>query len=94
MNNEWILTTEQMPKESQWVLTTTNDYQKPIEIQCYMGIRIGTEYVHPIGEKDWIEKKYEYPAWTSGHGDISSHNPIAWMPLPTIPKNIKEKIKL
>ena len=78
---EWIKTSKQLPPIGQWVLVTKNDYQKPWEIECFMGVRIGTEYCHNENG-EWVEEEYEYNGWTSGHGDIGSNDPIAWMPLP------------
>ena len=81
--NNWILTSEQMPPAGKWVLVTkTYDYQKPWEIMCYMGIRIGRSCSK---ESNWEWAEYEFPAWTSGHGDILSQHPYAWMELPTPP---------
>lgn len=74
--SRWVPTTERLPNKNQWVLVTTEDYPKLFEIMCYQGIRIGR---HDIGN-GWEE--YEYPSWTSGHGDIQSSHPKAWMPLP------------
>ena len=91
MENKWILTSEQMPPKGKWVLVTTEDWQKPWEIKCFLGIRTGVKYVRYPEKRGFIEEEYEYPAWTSGHGDIGSHNPIAWMPLPNIPQDIKEQ---
>lgn len=73
---EWILTSERLPNVGQWVLVTTKDYQKYVEVMCYQGIRIGQ---HDVGN-GWEE--YEYPSWTSGHGDVQGHHPKAWMLLP------------
>lgn len=73
---KWILTSERLPNVGQWVLVTTKDYQKYVEVMCYQGIRIGQ---HDVGN-GWEE--YEYPSWTSGHGDILGSHPEAWMPLP------------
>ena len=73
--SKWILTKERLPEKSQWVLVTTEEYQKPIEIMCYQGIRIGK---HDVGN-GWEE--YEYPSWTSGHGDVQGYHPKAWMPI-------------
>ena len=81
-NNKWILTEKQLPPRGQWVLVTKNDWQKPWEIMCYQGIRIGKHYIG----KGWEE--YKYPSWTSGHGDIMSKHPIAWMLLPEPYKEI------
>lgn len=75
--NEWIKTDEQLPPIGQWVLVTTDRYQKPVEIMCYQGIQIARRNIG----NGWEE--YEYPSWTSGHGDIQSSHPKAWMPLPT-----------
>ena len=72
----WIPTSKKLPNKNQWVLVTTEDYQKIAEVMCYQGIRIGK---HDVGN-GWEE--YEYPSWTSGHGDIQSSHPKAWMPLP------------
>lgn len=80
---KWIKTKEQTPSKGQWVLVTTDDYQKPIEIMCYQGTRVGEEYIGG----NW--KEYEYPSWTSGHGDIQSWHPEAWMPLPKLYKKDK-----
>ena len=73
---KWILTSKRLPNKGQWVLVTKEDYQKPVEIMCYLGVQIGR---HDIGN-GWDE--YEYPSWTSGHGDIQGSHPKAWMPLP------------
>ncbi len=81
---KWIPISERLPNKGQWVLITTEEYQKPIEIMCYQGIRIGK---HDNGN-GWEE--YEYPSWTSGHGDIQGYNPKAWMPLPA-PYEVQEK---
>ena len=75
-DKKWIRTNIQLPRKGEWVLVKTNDWQKPVEIMCYMGVRIGH---HDIGN-GWEE--YEFPAWTSGHGDIKSKHPEVWMPLP------------
>ena len=75
---EWIKTSERLPKKGQWVLVTKEDSQKPVEIMCYMGNRVGEVYKGNSGS--W--EKYNYPAWTSGHGDIKGEHPEAWMPLP------------
>lgn len=74
--SKWINTNDRLPSKGQWVLVATEDYQKPIEIMCYQGVRIGEKH----DGDGW--KKYEYPSWTSGHGDIRSNHPTAWMPLP------------
>ena len=84
-NGEWIPTSDRLPDKGQWVLVTTERYQKPVEIMCYQGVRIGQ---HNIGN-GWEE--YEYPSWTSGHGDIQSHHPEAWMPLPEPNKTESEE---
>lgn len=73
---KWILTSDRLPNKSQWVLVTTESYQKPVEIMRYQGVQIGQ---HNVGN-GW--GKYGFPSWTSGHGDIQSHHPKAWMPLP------------
>ena len=79
----WILTEKELPPIGKWVLVTKdNDWQKPVEIMCYTGIRIGTRYIHSNNSSDWTEEKYEYPAWTSGHGDIQSSHPKYWIKLP------------
>ena len=78
-NDDWILTKDKMPPIGTWVLVTQNYSQKPWEIMCYQGIEIGTCW---DSKNNFKEEHYEYPTWTSGHGDIMSHNPIAWMPLP------------
>ena len=75
--DKWIPVSERLPNKNQWVLITTEDYQKPIEIMRYQGIRTG---LHNIGNGGW--EQYDYPSWTSGHGDIQSYHPKAWMPLP------------
>lgn len=77
---EWISTSEQLPPKGEWVLVTTDDWQKPIEIMCYQGTRIGR---HDIGI-GWED--YEFPSWTSGHGDVQSKHPTHWMKLPDTPK--------
>lgn len=74
--DKWIPTSDRLPNVGQWVLVTTKDYQKYVEVMCYQGIRIGQ---HNVGN-GWEE--YEYPSWTSGHGDILGSHPEAWMPLP------------
>lgn len=82
MKNEfgkWILTKDQMPPKGQWILVAKNNWQKPWEIERYIGKRIN-QY---CGQKtNWEWEDYEYDAWTSGHGDIGEDAPIAWMPLP------------
>lgn len=75
---KWILTSERLPNKGQWVLVTTGERQKPYEVMCYQGIRIGE---HDDGN-GWEE--YEYPSWTSGHGDVQGHHPEAWM-MPSLP---------
>lgn len=80
----WIPCSERLPDKNQWVLVTTEDYQKLVDIMCYQGIRIGR---HNVGN-GWEE--YEYPSWTSGHGDIQSSHPKAWMPLPSEYKEVEE----
>ena len=76
---EWIETEKQMPPKGQWVLVAQDNYQKPWEIMTYMGVQTGYKYLPP----NFDEKiPYSYHAWTSGHGDITSKNPVAWMPLP------------
>ena len=77
--NNWILTENKNPPTGCWVLTTREDWQKPIEIMCYQGIKFGR---HNIGN-GWED--YEFPSWTSGHGDICKP-PVAWRFLP-IPYN-------
>ena len=79
---KWIKTNKQLPPKGKWVLVTRDDWQKPWEIMCYMGIRTNTITRYIPGIKELIEEEYEYPAWTSGHGDIMGQHPIAWMPLP------------
>lgn len=76
-SRQWIPVSERLPNKSQWVLVTNEDYQEPIEIMCYQGIRTG---LHKVGNGEW--EQYEYPSWTSGHGDIQSYHPKAWQPLP------------
>lgn len=88
MNNKWILTNKQMPPKGKWVLTTTGDYQKTCEIKCYMGVKTETIYRYLNGKSE--EYEHEYYAWTSGHGDISGRNPVAWMLLPDIPEDIEK----
>lgn len=88
--SRWILTKNELPPKGEWVLTTTGDWQKPIEIKCYMGKRLGTKWVSIPGISGYKKVDYEYPAWTSGHGDIGARNPIAWMLLPKIPKSIEK----
>lgn len=83
-NGGWISTSDQLPDKGQWVLVTTERYQKPVEIMCYQGVRIGQ---HNVGN-GWEE--YEFQSWTSGHGDIRSHHPEAWMPLPE-PYELQER---
>ena len=80
---EWISTSEQLPPKGEWVLVTTDDWQKPIEIMCYQGTRIGR---HDIGN-GWED--YEFPSWTSGHGDVQSRHPTHWMKLPDTPKEMQ-----
>ena len=75
----WIKTSDKMPPKGQWVLVTKNDFQKPLEIECFLGVRTN-QYCSK--ETNWEWEDYEYNAWTSGHGDISSENPVAWMQLP------------
>lgn len=79
---DWIKMSEKKPPEGQWVLVTnTNHSQKPWEIMLYMGIMVNT--MHRFDENgNLIEEGYKYPAWTSGHGDILSEDPVAWMPMP------------
>ena len=89
MESKWILTKDELPEKGVWVLTTINDHQKPIEIRCYLGIRRGSKASRKTNY-EWVE--YEYPAWTSGHGDISSRHPIAWTPLPSIPEDIWKEV--
>lgn len=90
-DNKWILTEEKLPPKGVWVLVSDEkDSQKPWEIMCYEGIETGTQWYYH-GDEEIIEH-YEYPAWTSGHGDIMSHNPTAWMPLP-IPYSWKVDLK-
>lgn len=81
----WRLISEILPPKGQWVIVTTEDYQKPCEIMCYLGTRIGR---HDIGN-GWED--YEFPTWTSGHGDVRSTHPYAWMPLPQVPKKKEEE---
>ena len=78
---KWIKTEEQMPEKGQWVIVFSGDNRKYCEIECYMGL--GTKTT-TTWDKDgnMIKYDYEYPAWTCGHGDIKSTNPVAWMPLP------------
>ena len=81
---KWIPISEKLPNKNQWVLVTTEDCQKIAEVMCYQGIRIGR---HDIGN-GWEE--YEYPSWTSGHGDIQGRHPKAWMPLPKPYSEVEE----
>lgn len=76
---EWIKTNEQLPPKGQWVLVTTDDYQKPCEIECYIGVKKHSGYRFVNGKGEDFEEPYH--AWTSGYGDIGE-SPIAWMPLP------------
>ena len=73
---------EKMPPKNMWVLVARPEYyQKPWEIMSYMGIM--TNKRRRFDENgNWIEEEYVYPAWTSGHGDIMSEDPVAWMPMP------------
>lgn len=73
---EWIKTSEQLPPIGQWVLVSEDDTSCPVEIMCYQGIKTNERY------QDGKWEDYEYPSWTSGHGDIQDEHPKAWMPLP------------
>lgn len=84
-NGGWIPTSERLPDKGQWVLVMAESYQKPVEIMCYQGIRIGQQYV---GNR-WED--YEYPSWTSGYGDIQDYHPKVWMPLPELYKAESEE---
>lgn len=78
---EWIETADQLPPRGEWVLVDKEDWQKPCEVMCYQGIRLGHQTIHHI-DGTVTDEDYEYPSWTSGHGDIRPSHPIRWMPLP------------
>lgn len=79
---EWISTSEQLPPKGEWVLVTTDNWQKPCEIMCYQGVRV---------IENECDKGYDryFPSWTSGHGDIQSKHPTHWMKLPDTPKEMQ-----
>ena len=76
--NDWILTKDKNPPRGCWVLATRKNWQKPLEIMCYQGIRVGEKWSK---DTNWEHVEYEYPSWTSGYGDICEP-PIAWQFLP------------
>lgn len=84
--DKWILVTEKFPPIGEWVLVTNGECNgKYCEIMTYKGLK--TERIHRVGYGEYEE---QYHAWTSGHGDIRSKNPLAWMPLPT-PYKLQER---
>ena len=78
----WIYCKDKLPPKGEWVLVTRNEYQKPVEIMCYQGIRTNRR-TNDHGE--WED--YRYPSWTSGHGDIQGRHPLAWMEVPLVPED-------
>ena len=80
---DWIKMSEKRPPDNTWVLVADpNDYQKPWEIMRYLGVMTNTRYILNSELNERVSEEYEYPAWTSGHGDILSEDPVAWMPMP------------
>ena len=76
--DKWIFTSEKLPPIGEWVLVTNGKCDgKHCEIMTYHGLK--TQRVHRVGGGEYEEQYHE---WTSGHGDILSENPLAWMPLP------------
>ena len=76
--NKWIFTSEKLPPIGEWVLVTNGKCDgKHCEVMTYKGLK--SEKVYTVGGGEYEEQYHE---WTSGHGDILSKNPLAWMPLP------------
>lgn len=78
--DKWIPVSKKLPPIGEWVLVTNGKCNgKYCEVMIYHGLK--TQIVHRVGEGEYYEEQYH--EWTSGHGDVLSKNPLAWMPLPS-----------